>query len=227
MLDKAQIACILDRSGSMSTIIADAIGGYNAFLAEQKKISKPADLMVVQFDTEYSVVFDGALHSAPEMNATTYVPRGMTALLDAIGKTVDDIGKKLSALAEDQRPDRVLVVIITDGMENSSTKYSRDKVFDMIKTQRETYKWEFIFLAANQDAIAEAGKIGIASQNAINFAASGQSARASYQVMSSAVSSYRAADLGSLDVMSRALNVDVAEDGSIIKRDVSSSSSSS
>jgi uncharacterized protein YegL len=167
-----EIVCIIDRSGSMESIRTDAIGGFNAFLAEQQKLPGDAKLTLVLFDHEYILHLDGVpLQDVQPLDETTYVPRGTTALLDAIGRTVDDVGKRLGATPEDERPGKVIVVILTDGLENASRDYTHERVRALITHQSEKYSWEFVFLAANQDAIAAAGQIAIQPQNAVAFAA--------------------------------------------------------
>ena len=121
----------------------------------------------------------------------TFQPRGTTALLDAIGRTIDATGDRLCGLPEAERPDRVLIVIVTDGLENASTDYTRARVFDLITTQHDVYRWSFLFMAANQDAIQEDGHIGIAPQAAMNFEADGPSFRMASVAMSRAVSEFR------------------------------------
>jgi len=218
--DRAEVVCILDRSGSMASIIDDAIGGYNAFLADQKKIDKPADLMVVQFDDKYEVPFRGSLKDAPDMTRETYVPRGSTALLDAIGKTIIEIGVKLNAMEESQRPDRVIFVIITDGEENSSREFDHHKINEMITQQRDVYNWDFIFLAAGQDAIASAAKMGIHGRHAINYMATPKSAQGAYNMMNRVVGASRSSSSAreGRAKMDSMLNSDIDESGKVVKR---------
>jgi hypothetical protein len=212
MQDKTKIVAILDRSGSMKSIISDAIGGYNTFLEEQKKNSKPADLTVILFDDKYEKFYSGALPQAPKMDKDSYVPRGSTALLDAMGRTIDDVGRELANLSEDQRPNKVLFIIITDGEENASTKYTSKQISDMVSRQRDMYKWEFIFLAANLDAIASASMIGIQAQNAVNFVSNAASVKGSYGLVSEAICNYRnSGEIGNL-------NVDVDSNGTVVSR---------
>lgn len=159
-----EIAFILDRSGSMQSIAKSAIDGFNVFLADQQRDHEgyPTRLTLTLFDTEFEVPY--ASLPVPEilpLDATTYKPDGCTALLDAIGHTINELGKRLAAMPEADRPSKVIVAILTDGEENSSTRYSWRKVSDMIKHQTDVYKWEFLFLGANQDAIATASKISI------------------------------------------------------------------
>lgn len=171
--DYTDISIVLDRSGSMESIRQDTIGGFNAFLQDQKTVPGEATITLVQFDDQFEVVYRAiALNDAPTLTAQTYVPRGSTALLDAIGRTIDETGQRLAALPEADRPEHVIFVILTDGEENSSRRYSPEKINEMIHHQREVYRWQFVFLGANQDAIMTASQLGIASGQALTFAAS-------------------------------------------------------
>ena len=192
MNDKAmQIAMILDRSGSMSSIEGATVEGMNAFIHEQQKPAADVSLLLVQFDDSYEQVYSGPIEQAPMFtlaehpgaNQVRFQPRGSTALLDAIGKTIDDLGRAFSILPEAQRPGKVIVVIMTDGQENHSSVYNSKQIAERIKRQREVYKWEFQFLAANQDAISTASTMNIPMQNSITYAASPVGARS---VMASA-----------------------------------------
>ena len=153
-----RIAVILDRSGSMGSCRESTVTGFNTFIREQKKLPGTATVKLVQFDDEYEIVFDKPLQDAPELTQETFVPRGSTALLDAQGRTIIELGKELEAMAESERPSKVIVVTLTDGQENASTDFTTEKIAEMIKHQRETYGWDFVFLGANQDAV----KVGIA-----------------------------------------------------------------
>lgn len=189
---KSEIICIIDRSGSMGFIADDAIGGFNTFLEQQKKVPGEATLTFIQFDTEYEVVHENKpLDDVPKLDDSTYQPRGGTALLDALGKAIDSTGHRLSKMSERNRPDKVIVAILTDGEENSSNIYSLSKIKDMITHQKDVYNWEFIFLAANQDAFDEAAKLGIAQEDAFNFAATNEGVREAYVRMNCTVSEYR------------------------------------
>ncbi|MEM9996193.1 MAG: hypothetical protein AAF809_00710 [Bacteroidota bacterium] len=180
-----ELVCILDRSGSMESIRADAIGGFNAFLGEQKKLNGEARLTLVLFDHEYDRRLDAApLAEVEPLTEATFVPRGNTALLDAVGRTIDDVGARLARTPEAERPGSILVCILTDGMENASSDYTRDRVKSMIEHQQEKYGWEFQFLAANQDAFAEASRIGIARPNAMPFAADAAGTKAAFAQVS-------------------------------------------
>lgn len=171
--DSCAIAVVLDRSGSMASIRQATIDGFNEFLAAQKAAPGKATFTLVQFDHEYIVVCDRQpLAEAKPLDGQTYVPGGTTALLDAIGRTINDLGGQIASMPEADRPSRVLFTIITDGYENASHEYTRSRIFEMITHQREKYAWEFMFLAANQDAIASGGEIGIHAAYAASFRAS-------------------------------------------------------
>ena len=171
MKDATHIAVLLDRSGSMESIKAETISGFNFFLNEQKKSGANASLTLVQFDTQETEIVHEAkpVQSVPELNADTYQPRGGTPLLDALGETISSTGRTLAVVPEANRPDKVVFVIITDGQENSSHKFSKTQIKEMLEHQTNVYKWQFIYLGANQDAFAEAGSMGIGVGNAANF----------------------------------------------------------
>lgn len=189
---KTEIVCIIDRSGSMHAMQDDAIGGFNAFLATQKEQEGVASFTMVLFDHEVQMPYDGVdLQKVQPLTRETFVPRGNTALYDAICETVDSVGRRLAAMAQKDRPDQVIVVILTDGEENSSTRHTHRSVQERIEHQTEVYKWEFLFLAANIDAEAVAETFSIAKDKAYNFAASGQGSREAYSKLSLGVARYR------------------------------------
>ena len=129
-----EIISIVDRSGSMQSILDDAIGGFNTFLAAQQRQPGQAKLSLILFDNEYQVVHQAVdIQQVEPLNQDTYVPRGSTALLDAVGKTIDAVGERLAATPESERPSQVIVSILTDGYENASQTYSKPKVAEMIK----------------------------------------------------------------------------------------------
>nr|WP_199222917.1 hypothetical protein [Rhodohalobacter mucosus] len=176
----------------MNTIKSDAIGGFNTFLAEQKKQPGEASFTFVQFNTEMEVVHENKpLNNVEPITDDDFIPGGATALLDAVGFTIDSTGKRLANTPEANRPEKVIVAILTDGQENSSKEYHLSKIKKMIKHQKEKYSWEFIFLGANQDAFSEAYKIGIDNKDAFNFAATDEGVRSAYNDMSIRVSDYR------------------------------------
>lgn len=171
-MSQTEILIILDRSGSMESVKADTIGGFNNFLAEQKKLPDEAAITLVQFDDRYERVYEGKpLADAPRLNEDTYQPRGSTALLDAIGRTINEQGKRFSEAPDERKPSKVIVAIMTDGFENASQNFDRAQVFGLISQQRDQWGWSFYFLGANQDAIAEAGRIGLAPGQALSYAA--------------------------------------------------------
>jgi hypothetical protein len=192
MKHETDVTVILDRSGSMDTISSDVIGGFNRFVADQQREPGECRLTLVQFDDQYEVVYAGRpIAEAPRLSHDTFQPRGSTALLDAIGRTIDSTGARLSAVSDAERPDRVLLVVITDGFENASARYTRERVFEMISRQQSVYSWSFLFLAANQDAIAAAAAVGIAPHQAMNFVPSGEGVEDASAALSSAVAMYR------------------------------------
>lgn len=164
------IGFVLDRSGSMSMIRSDTIGGFNTFLNTQRESEGGAYITLAQFDNHYEVVHDYVdIKDVPDLTEETFVPRGSTALLDAIGKTVTSIGQKLSDMPEEERPGNVIIAVITDGQENCSCEYTREKVFDMISHQTEVYKWEFVFLGAGKDAIAAGMSMGFDGSKSVSY----------------------------------------------------------
>lgn len=192
--DLTEIAYVLDRSGSMQSLASDAIGGFNAFLESQKQLEGHANFTLVLFDHEYLVIHKSVdIRQVPPLDAQTYVPRGQTALLDAVGRTIDDLGAHLARLPEDKRPAKVIVAIFTDGLENASRVFTTERLAASIQHQQEKYSWEFLFLAANQDAIASAAKIAIPAAQAVNFAASPLGVRESQQILSKRVTESRQA----------------------------------
>ena len=184
-----EIICVIDRSGSMAQIRDDAIGGFNTFLSEQQKLPGQAKLTLVLFDHEYQVLHDGLdIQQVQELNHQTYIPRGSTALLDAIGHSMELVGKRLEQMPAKERPGTVVMAILTDGQENSSTGYAHDQIFSMIKHQKEVYAWEFVFLAADQGAFAVAEQLAIGKSNTQVFATTGKGVRGAYTSISKVVS---------------------------------------
>ena len=191
-MNLTEIAFILDRSGSMHAVRDDAIGGFNAFLESQKAMPGEARFTFVLFDHEYeTVMFRKDIGEVEPLTAHTYVPRGSTALLDAIGQTVNAIGAQLAALPESERPSKVIVAILTDGMENASKEFTPLQIAEMVKHQQEIYSWEFIYLGANQDAYAVGGGLGMRKENIANFAATGVGTRRAFETADKLTGSYR------------------------------------
>jgi len=170
MKKTADIVVVLDRSGSMETIKNETINGFNNFVEKQKKSGINAQLTLVQFDDEYEQVYQQCpINEAPKMTTETFVPRGLTALLDAIGRTIKSTRKYQKQ--HNETDNKTIFVIITDGGENASVDYSREDIFKKITKMEKKHQWEFVFLAANQDAIATARHYGISAKKAIRFAA--------------------------------------------------------
>lgn len=207
------ITVILDKSGSMEVRRSDAIGGFNALVDDQKIQPGTAALSLVQFDTRYEVSFTGkAPIDVPALTMETYAPSGGTALLDAMGKTIHATGRRLAAMPEADRPGKVIVVIITDGEENSSREFTYPQVNEMIGHQRDVYKWEFIFVGTNQDAIASAAKIGIAPGSALTYGTSGRAARAVMAAVASSLSERRLGASGEFRAATRLAVMDDDDD---------------
>lgn len=188
----SEVIFILDRSGSMAGLTNDTIGGYNAFIEEQKKDPGETKLTTVLFDHEYEILHNGVnVHDVAPMTAKDYWPRGCTALYDAIGKTINDVGHRLSNTAEDERPSKIMFVITTDGMENASREYSQRKVKEMIEHQTNKYSWQFIFLGANIDVEEVASDIGISMDFAASYTTTTRGVNSVYSTMSKITSDYK------------------------------------
>lgn len=192
-----ELAFILDRSGSMSSIAADAIEGFNCFLHDQQHAQGQARITLALFDDEYLVPIQSLpVDEVVPLDQTTYVPRNSTALLDAIGRTIDELGTRFSALPEAARPGKVIVAILTDGLENASVHETWRSVSQRIRHQTEVYGWEFLFLGANQDAIATAAQLHIAAHNAANYHADGVGLRSTARSLSRKATALRAKSAG-------------------------------
>lgn len=188
-----QLVFILDRSGSMAGLESDTIGGFNSMLEKQKKEDGECIITTVLFDHEVELLHDRIdIRAVRPMSEKEYMVRGSTALLDAIGKTIHKIGNAEKNTAEEYRADKVMVVIITDGEENSSRFYSLKEVKHMIERQKEHYGWEFIFLGANIDAVETATRFGIDKDMAVDYVPDKEGIQLNFSMMSEAVASYRA-----------------------------------
>ncbi len=187
-----ELVYILDRSGSMSGLETDTIGGYNSMLKKQKAEPGEAFVTTVLFDDSYELLHDRV--NIRELNPITekeYFVRGSTALLDAVGKTISSVGTAQKHADEARRADKVMVVIITDGMENASCEYTYRRIMDMIERQKSRYGWEFLFLGANIDAIATAAKFGISSDRAANYHADSKGTQLNYNAINDFASNLR------------------------------------
>lgn len=165
-----EIVYILDRSGSMGGLEADTIGGFNSMMEKQKKTGEKAYISTVLFDDRCEVLHDRVpIDKIKKMTDKEYYVRGCTALLDAVGGAIHHIGNIHKYARPEDRPEKTIFVITTDGMENASRQYSYDKVQKMVKRQQKKYGWEFIFIGANIDAYAEAQRFGIRKERAVNY----------------------------------------------------------
>ena len=188
-----ELVFILDRSGSMAGLEADTVGGFNAMLEKQK--AQPGEVLVstVLFDHTQEVLHDRVpLAKIPPMTRKAYSVRGSTALLDAVGRAIHHIGNVHKYAREEDRPEKTLFVITTDGMENASRDYTYQRLKDMIRRQQEHYGWEFLFLGANIDAPEEAARFGIGRDRAANYRADSTGTGVIYEAVSDAVLHVRA-----------------------------------
>lgn len=208
---KTMICLILDRSGSMGGRENDVIGGVNTFIDEQKKLPDPASVAFVRFDTEEIERFRPmmALADVQPLAKGEYQPRGGTPLLDAVGQTItalDDDWKR-------EQPDRCIVVIVTDGEENSSREYKKDKIKELIQARQDSGKWAFIYLGANVDAFAEAGSMGIMGANTGGYTNTAAGNKALYATASASVGTMRMTGA----TLAHNLGGNIEEDGSLTK----------
>ena len=188
-----EIVFILDRSGSMAGLEEDTIGGFNAMIEKQKGEAGEAIVSTVLFDHLSEVVHDRVdLQKIRPMTRKEYYVRGCTALLDAVGRAIHHIGNVHKYAREEDRPEKTLFVITTDGMENASREYNYDRVRRMIGRQKERYGWEFLFLGANIDAAREAARFGITADRAVNYHADHRGTAVIYEAVSEAVCKVRA-----------------------------------
>ena len=188
-----EIVFILDRSGSMAGLEDDTIGGFNAMIEKQKREQGDAYVSTILFDNDCEVVHDRVdIQKVPPMTREEYYVRGCTALLDAVGKAIHHIGNVHKYVREEDRPEKTLFFITTDGMENASREYTYDRVRRMIEHEKEKYGWEFLFLGANIDAAREAARFGISEDRAANYHADCEGTAVVYEAMNEAVCSVRA-----------------------------------
>lgn len=186
-----ELAFIIDRSGSMSGLEDDTIGGFNSMLKEQQAVEGEAYITTVLFDNRYELLHDRIdIQAVAPLTREDYTVRGSTALLDAIGKTIHKIREAQRNTKEEYRAEKVMFIIITDGQENASHRYTADMIRQRIEHQKK-YGWEFIFFGANMDVIAEAGKIGIKADRAQNYCADFSGTQATYTAMSAMSTAFR------------------------------------
>ena len=200
-----ELVMILDRSGSMRGLEADTVGGFNSMIEKQKKEEGEAFVSVVLFDDREEVIYDRTdIGKVEPMTDAQYYVRGCTALLDAVGGAIHHIGNVHKYAREEDVPEKTIFIITTDGMENASRRYTYEKVRSMIERQKEKYRWEFLFLGANNrweflflganiDAVKEASKFGIGATRAVNYEHDSVGTQLNYKVMSDVVGSARRA----------------------------------
>lgn len=199
MVKHTEIIFLIDKSGSMGHLTQDTIGGFNSFVESQKDDTKTT-LTTVLFDSTWNILHDGLdIYSVKPMTKEDYVTGGFTAMLDAIGETINRVQDRHDELGE-EKPDNVLFVITTDGQENSSHSFTKAQINKMIKHQTKGHGWEFIFLGANMDAVQEASDIGISAQRAVSYDWSAQGTDALYSTITTAACSVKGCTYDDLDL---------------------------
>ena len=202
-----EVVFILDRSGSMGGLESDTIGGYNSMLDKQRKEEGEALISTILFDDQVEVLCDRRpVKEVKNITSSEYYVRGCTALLDAVGQSIHHINEVQKSLPESERPEKTLFIITTDGMENASKKYNYAKVKKMVEKKKKKNNWEFVFLGANIDAIAVAGKFGVSANRAVRYECDGAGTKLNFDVMSKMVSCARAC--GSAKMMEEAFDAD-------------------
>jgi len=197
--NKTHIVCILDRSGSMEEVSDDAIGGFNKFLKDQKETEGEATMSVTLFDDQYTPLYDGksvTLDKVDALNDKTFVPRGGTALYDAIGKTIARTKEDFNKMSSSEKPNKVLVLIVTDGAENASREYTQAQIKELISEMKKK-DWQFIFLCSTEDASTRATSMGISLGNTFQFTNTSHGTATLYSNVSNATKLYRSATVGS------------------------------
>lgn len=208
--DYTHIVFLIDRSGSMSGIKTDMEGGIKTFLAEQKLLPGKCTITAAQFDTEYEILH--SLKSLNEVQELKITPRGDTALIDSMVRLINQAGEELSNLPEEERPERVLFVTITDGEENSSTESTNEQLAKLIKEQEEKYLWQFTYLGANQDAFNVARGFGLNVTKSMNYSTTTDGIGKMFSKLSSATTRYRSADASTLTADSFAYTTEEQKD---------------
>jgi hypothetical protein len=214
----AEIIYVLDRSGSMQTMQEPAVAAFNAFVKSQLDVPGDARLTLVQFDDAYEIPVSACpVKEVPQLTAATYIPRGSTALLDAIGRTIKDTGDRIQALPDAEKPGKVIIAIFTDGEENASHEYTAKHISDIIRLHREEKGWEFLFLAANQDAMASASNMKMSLNNSSNVKFSAHGVFSTGTAMSRKVRSMRMKSSGNMDA--QAIEDDLKTMSDIVKEE--------
>jgi len=186
------INVIIDESGSMFNLSQDTIGSFNTFLEEQKAVDGEALFTLCTFSNSHRLVHDCAnLKDVQPLDSTTYRPSGGTALLDALGTTVINVGNKLADMKEEDRPSKVIFLVITDGQENSSREFKREQIKEMVERQQKTYSWDFVFIGANVDAFSEGTSMGFSAGNSLSYSADSMGTASLYGAVSKNMSVMR------------------------------------
>ena len=213
-----EIAYILDRSGSMQPMQEPAVAAFNDFIKTQLDVPGDARLTLIQFDDAYEVpVSAKPIQDVPQLTAATYTPRGSTALLDAIGRTIKETDRRITALPDAERPGKVILAIFTDGEENASQEYTAKHISDLIRLYRDQKGWEFLFLAANQDAIASAAAMQMNTHNSANVMFCAAGIKSTGGAISRKVRAMRMKSSGNMDA--QALEDDAKSMDQIVKEE--------
>jgi len=182
------IAAVLDASGSMASLLKDTLDGFNNFVEEQKQVPGEATLTLYTFNNTNNIVHEFLpLKDVPPLTKENYSPNGGTALLDAVGHIVTSLGAHLAKMKEEDRPEKVIVMVVTDGAENASKNFTKEKVKQMLEHQQSKYNWEIIFAGANIDAFEEGASYGVAARSVMQYSATPQGVSSNYQNMSKSV----------------------------------------
>jgi hypothetical protein len=219
--EKTHIICILDRSGSMSSIMKDSIGGFNTFLQQQRELPDDATITVALFDDKYDLLYDNVnIKEVKDITSEQWFARGVTALYDAVGKTINTDKANIAKMRKKDRPNKVLVCVVTDGWENASKEYTQDQVKTLIK-DCEKNDWNFIYLAANQDAFDVGQSFGISGGNTFNYTATMDGVSDMSNKLSNVTASYRSMSSTGADFST--LSKSLVEDDEDEKDDLSGS----
>jgi Mg-chelatase subunit ChlD len=191
MNNMTEIICIIDKSGSMGSLKSDTLGGYNSFIESQQKLDCKSKITTILFNSSTQILNDGVdIQECELLNNSNYITQGGTALLDAIGDAIDNMNKRLVKTPKADRPSKIVCVIITDGEENQSRQYTKDKINCMIEFQRELLDWEFLFLGANQDAIQAGSNLGIRTDRSVTFSANSRGVDSVYENLSKTITNF-------------------------------------
>lgn len=193
------ITIVLDKSASMEGVWSDTLGGFNKFLKEQKDVEGEATITLYQFANDFNPIYEGKkIKTAEELTNKTYIPDGFsTSLLDAVGRAITETGKRLDSMDEEEKPDKVIFVVQTDGLENSSQEHTVESIKSMIEHQESNYNWKFIFLGASPKAFNQAGNLGFRALNSMQYSNTSKGNEVAYSTLSRGISSLRDMDKAS------------------------------